>query len=335
MSRATAYRIGVDLGGTNIQAGVLDADGTLLHRDRCKTKAKHGAEAVLERIAGLVERLIVDAGIERGHVAAVGVGAPGAIDVERGVVVNAVNLRWTDLPVAARLADRLGLPVTLDNDVNVGAWGEHAAGAAKGHDDVLAVFVGTGIGGGLILNGRLYRGAHCTAGEIGHTILNADAPLGQRTLEDLASRSAIVRRLVQLIESNHPSDVAERVGGKWEKVRSRVLAEAAAAGDPLTLELLDDAAHYLGTALANAVTLLSIPCVVLGGGLVDALGEPWVERVRERYHTRVFPPSLGETSIVPGALGDDAGLIGAALLAGTTLTQSVGSGHHPPTPEKS
>lgn len=335
MASPSRYFIGIDLGGTNIQAGVVDEHGQIIARDRKKTKATRGADAVIERTATLVERLIEEAALERAAIGGVGIGAPGAIDVESGVVLNAVNLRWTDLPLADRLSERLALPVILENDVSAGAWGEHVAGAARGYEDLLAVFVGTGIGGGLVLGGRLYRGAHSTAGEIGHTLLAADAPLGHRTLEELASRSSIVHRLVGLIESNHPSLVTERVEGQWHKIRSRVLADAAAEGDPLTLTLLSEAARYVGTALANAVTLLSLPCTVVGGGLVDALGEPWVEQVRQSYRERVFPAQLGDYPILLSELGDDAGLVGAGLLAAERFAGEVGPLPQSPHPEKS
>lgn len=323
MSSSPSQRcyVGVDLGGTNIQVGVLDAQGRVLQRCRKKTKAERGADAVVERIARLVERVIADAGLESADIGGVGVGAPGAIDVERGVVLNAVNLRWTDLPLADRLSERLGLAVMVDNDVSAGAWGEYVAGAGRGHDDLLAIFVGTGIGAGLVLGGELYRGFHSTAGEIGHTVLDADAPLGRRTLEDLASRNSIVNRLVRLIESNHPSMVTQMVDGDWSKVRSRVLAEAAEAGDQLTLDVLADAARYVGIALANAVTLLSLPCAVVGGGLATALGEPWLEQVRANFREKVFPRQLGDCPVLMSKLGDDAGLIGAALLIKSRFPQ--------------
>ena len=307
--------IGIDLGGTNIQAGVLDETGALIQRDRTKTKADQGADVVLGRIEKVIDDVLKKADLKRGDIAAIGIGAPGAVDRRQGIVIDAVNLGWRDLPLRERLEGELKRPVLVDNDVNVGTWGEHQAGAAQDYDDLLGVFVGTGIGGGLVLNGRLYHGRHHTAGEIGHTVLDADAPLGRRTLENLASRTSIVNQLVQLIESSEPSVLGELVDGDWSKVKSKALSEAVAREDALTLTVLDNAARYVGTAIANAVTLLSLPCVVVGGGLVEALGERWLDPVRTAFRDRVYPSHLGDCPIFMSRLGDDAGLIGAGLLA--------------------
>ena len=312
--------IGIDLGGTNIQAGLLGADGALLARERTKTKADQGLEKVLERIEKIVDDVLEDGGQKRDALGGVGIGAPGAIDVERGVVINAVNLRWNDVPLAERLKDRLDVDVVVDNDVNVGTWGEHVAGAGRDYDDLLGVFVGTGIGSGLVLGGALFHGAHRTAGEIGHTILNADAPPGRRTLENLASRTSVVNLLRQMVEANESSAIPELADGNWNKVRSKILSQAYEQRDPLTVQVLTDAARYVGTAIANTTTLLSLPATVLGGGLVEALGEPWVTQVREAYRARVFPRELGECPIFAGQLGDDAGLIGAGWLARSRLS---------------
>ncbi|MFP4145011.1 MAG: ROK family protein [Phycisphaeraceae bacterium] len=315
MGDGKSLYVGIDLGGTNIQAGVMGPDQSVLARHKTKTKADKGTEAVLDRIAKAVTDLLDEADLSASDVGGLGIGAPGAIDVASGVVLNAVNLRWRDVELAKELGRRLDLPVTVDNDVNVGTWGEQQLGAGRDFDDVMGVFVGTGIGAGIVLDGRLYHGHFRTAGEIGHTVLSADAPLGRRTLEDLASRTAIVRQLTQLIRSNHPSCLPELVEGDLRKIRSRVLAEAVRQKDALTLEVIEQAAKYVGTAIANAVTLLSLPCVVLGGGLTEALGRTWVDLVRTAFSEHVFPWELRECTIVPSELEDDAGVLGAALLA--------------------
>lgn len=312
--------IGVDLGGTNIQCAVYDADKQdILVRDGTKTKAKDGSDAVVGRIEKLARKLLDEAKLEEADIVGLGIGAPGAIDFDHGLVLDAPNLGWTDYPLQKELGSKFKFPVTIDNDVNVGAWGEYKAGAGKGYDEQMAVFVGTGVGAGLIIHGKLYQGTNHTAGEIGHTIVGGRGTLGHRTVEDLASRTSMVRRLRHMIEYNHPSIVPELVDGDLSKIRSKVIAQAFEAGDPLTLEVVADAARYVGMAIANAVTLLSLPCVVVGGGATEALGKPWMKQVRENFERHVFPDKLRKIKIVASELEDNAGPVGAALLAAERL----------------
>jgi len=307
--------LGVDLGGTNIQVGALDANDKIIAREKTKTKADKGEDEVVSRIAGAVSDVLKDIDMEAGEVGGLGIGAPGAIDFNKGIVLEAVNLRWTDYPLKKKLESEIGIAVTLDNDVNVGTWGEFKAGAAKGKSDVLGVFVGTGIGGGLVLGGKLFHGAMMTAGEIGHTVLRADAPFGRRTLEQNASRTASVNLITQLIEANHESEIYSLTDGDMSKVKSKVLAKAVEKDDALAVEVLRQSARDVGIASANAVTLLSLEAVVLGGGVVEALGAKYVDWARESFLQHVFPPVLRKCQLLESKLGDDAGLMGAALLA--------------------
>lgn len=316
--------IGVDLGGTNIQCGLVDAGGKVVVRDSTKTKADLGPDGVTERIAGLVMKVLEKAGAKPGEVTAMGIGAAGAIDVRKGVVLEAPNLRWTDYPLRKQLEKRLdGVAVLVDNDVNVGAWGEFKVGAGKKFGDMLAIFVGTGIGGGLVLDGKLYRGALGIAGEIGHTTINPEAGVGRRTLEQRASRTAVVERIKQMIRANQESVIPQLVGGDLDQVRSKVLAQAVKEGGPLAIAVLEEAARDVGVAAANAVSLLSLPCVVLGGGLTEALRDWWVDRVRTAFEKHVFPPPLRAAKVVMSKLQDDAGVVGAALLAGEQMSNKT------------
>lgn len=307
--------VGVDLGGTGIKVGIVDRDGAILVTEKTKTKADEGSDAIVKRIVKTVREAMEEAGLGPRDIGGLGIGAPGTIDFDKGVVVNATNLRWNKFPLGKLLGDELKMPVVVDNDVNVGTWGEYIQGAGKGHEDLLGVFVGTGIGGGVVLNGKLYRGHFATAGEIGHTILLADAPRGRRSLENLASRTAIVNLLAQLVAANHKSRLTQISGGDVASVRSKGLAQAVEQDDDLAIEVLRQAAHYVGVAIANYVTVMSLPCVVVGGGLTEALGKRWVEWVRESFEAYVFPPELRACKIVAGKLGDDAGVLGAAALA--------------------
>jgi glucokinase len=310
--------VGVDLGGTNMQIGVVSPEYKILAPAKRKTKAAEGLEAVVTRIVSGIEEACHTAGIAVANLGGVGIGAPGAVDPDEGVVIEAVNLRWKDTPLADILSKRLKTKVYLDNDVNVAVFGEWKLGAGRGCDDLLGVWVGTGIGGGLILNGKLYYGHFKTCGEIGHTILFPNNPKGHRSLEHNCSRTAVVEQLVRLIKGNHKSKLAGELEDDVEKIKSRTLARHYHGGereDSLVIEVIDRSADDLAFAIANTVTLLSLPRVVLGGGLTEACGKPFVERVQRSARELVFPPALRKLEVVASQLEDNAGVLGAAMIA--------------------
>ena len=313
--------VGIDLGGTNMSAAVVDSHNRVIGSSRRKTYAELGFEAVLERVAEMVATTIKEAGLKKKKIRAIGIGVPSPVVIETGIALDAPNLGWRRVDVGSRLAERTGLPVFVDNDVNVAVYGEFRTGAAKEFDDVLGIWSGTGVGGGLVLGGRPYYGHHWTAGEIGHTVILPGIGLGRETLEEIASRAAIVRTLVDLIRSNHSSIVPELVDGDLSSIKSKTLAKAARAGDGLTIRVLRDAARFVGIAAANFVTTLSLPCVVLGGGLATELGDMWAEWVGQSVSEHVFPQELKSVSVVVTQLGDDAGTIGGAIIARERATE--------------
>ncbi len=335
--------VGIDLGGTNINVGVVDHGLRLLPGSQVnkKTQAVLGVGTVLDRIAAAVRASIDGAGLSMREVSSIGIAAAGAVDSSRGVVLKGGNLGFTNVPLAAQLRKRTGLRVFVENDVNAAVYGEwvHPRGAIQGARDALGVWIGTGVGGGLIISGRLYSGGFFTAGEIGHTTLFPGVPLGRRSLEQNCSRTAISDRLLALIASGHESVLRQtiekekkdlldkarkdlkdkgKLGWNFEPskiLRSRAVAEAYERGDKLTISVVHEAAEHLGIAIAGAVTLLSLPHVVLGGGFTEALGAPWVGAVREATKRHVFPPECRKVRVVGTRLKDKAGIIGAALLA--------------------
>jgi glucokinase len=307
--------VGVDLGGTNMQIGVVDPAAKVVASAKRKTKASEGQDAVVARLVEGIEEACESAKVKTSDLAAVGIGAPGVVDPKSGMVFEAVNLRWRDVPLGKILADRLKASVHIDNDVNVAVYGEYRLGAGERAPNLLGVWLGTGVGGGLIIDGKLHHGDFFSGGEIGHMTLFPGNPPGYRSFEQNCSRSAVVDSLVRLINTNHRSILPEIVEGDLSEIKSKAVARAYEAGDALTLEVVDTVAELIGVHIAGVVTLLSLGRVVLGGGLTEAIGEPLIERVRRTVRANVFPERARAVKVVGTKLLDDAGVLGSALLA--------------------
>ena len=315
MAKSTKPAVGIDLGGTNMQIGVVTQDFKLIGQSKRKTKAADGAAAVIDRIVEGVGEAATLAKISIKDLCAVGIGAPGAVDPETGIVLEAVNLRWKNYALADVLSKRLGVPVFLDNDVNVAVWGEHKIGAGKESRNMLGVWVGTGIGGGLVLNGALYYGHFMTAGEIGHVIALPGNPPGHRSLEHNCSRTSVVDQIVRLVRSNRKSKITELCEGDYDKIKSSMVAKAYELGDEVVHEVVDYAAELLGIEIGGVVTLLSLERVVIGGGLTEAIGKPFVDLVEKSVKTIAFPDRCKQVKVVASQLEDTAGIYGAAMIA--------------------
>ena len=305
--------VGIDLGGTKIYAVVFDGAGVLAEA-KSKTPTQGGPLAVVDAMAAVVRDLgPID------DLAGIGVGAPGVIDPAEGTVRQAPNLPgWMEpFDVAGALSTVLdGVPVVVDNDVNVGTLAEHRLGAGQGADDVLGVFAGTGIGAGVILDGVLRRGPTGAAGEIGHMIVRRGGRLcscgGRGHLEAYAGRAAMERRARDLERKGRDTVLVDLAPGR--RMTSGVFVKALSVGDSVAVELIDEAVGALGVAIASATSLLDIPLVVVGGGLADRLGPAFVQRVEQACRADVFPRNP-DLRIVPAMLGDRGGSIGAALMA--------------------
>jgi glucokinase len=302
---------GVDLGGTKIQ--VIRVAGDEVVASGRRSTPPGGPEAVVAAVAETVGELG-----DPQQLTAVGVGAPGAIEVDTGIVKRAPNLEGFDRPVplGPLLSEAIGLPVTVDNDVNVAGLAEHRLGAGVGSDDLLAVFVGTGVGGGLVLGGQVRRGPGGVAGEIGHVIVKDGGRRcgcgGHGHLEAYAGRAGMERTARKRHEEGTKTKLVKLAGDG--RMKSSVFAKALDEGDHLAEELVAEAAQALGAALASAVALVDLDRVVLGGGLGDRLGAPFIEAVERETRERLFVADAPFT-VVPAALGDLAGARGAALLA--------------------
>ena len=311
--------VGVDLGGTKILVGVVGPDHEILGRSKRPTPAEEGGPAILAAIVAAIDLALAEAHLGRADIAGIGVGSPGPLDPGAGVVLFSSNLNVKDWPLGPDLSREIGRPCLLRNDVRVGGYGEFRLGAGRGYRDVLAAFVGTGIGGCYIADGKIVEGATGNAGEIGHVVVKANGPMcscGRRgCLEALSSRSAIARRVSKAAKRGEVSVLAPKVDKKSGKLKSGDLASAVAESDPVALREVERAAHYLGLGLGGLVNLLGPEVVIVGGGVTAALGEPFMELIRASARQQILVDPDQTIKIEPAALGDDAGILGAALMA--------------------
>jgi glucokinase len=311
--------IGVDMGGTKILAGVVTPDGEIIGMAKRATKPEGGAEKVINRMLKTVRDAAAEAKVDLENVACVAAGTPGPLDPDKGVVISAPNLGWDNVPLSKMLGDELGLPVFIENDVNLGTLGETALGAGKGIRDLVGIFVGTGIGGGIVLDGQLRQGFRKTAGEVGHMPLLPDGPVcgcGRRgCVEALASRTAIERDILAGIAAGRESLIPELMKREErDRVTSGILAEAVQKGDPLVTEVLARSQYYLGLTVASIVNFLDVEMVILGGGVVEAFGDEFLTPIRRvSYQYFINQRNAKNVRIVPAKLGDNAGLLGAAV----------------------
>ena len=313
------YIIGVDLGGTNIVAGAMPEDGSREVAMRSEpTRADQGAEAVVDRIARMIDTVIAETIAEtnakREDFAGVGIGSPGPLDRERGIVIVTPNLGWRNFPLRDEISKRVGLPASLDNDANCATLGEWWCGAAKGARHVIGITIGTGIGGGLILDGRLYHGASDVAGEIGHTTIDST---GRRCncgnygcLEAYASGPAIAERAREALAGGEPSVLLKMVNDDLKKITAQLVYDAAKKDDDVARQVVRETANFLGAGVANLLNIFNPNVVVIAGGVTQA-GAPLFEPLRAEVRRRAFKPAVESCKILPGLLRGSAGVVGA------------------------
>lgn len=315
-----SFIIGVDLGGTKISAGAVSLDGSRIAGVRSiPTQAELGAEGVVERIYSVIEGVILDTmnetGASRKDIIGIGIGAPGPLIREKGIVVVAPNLGWKDYPLRDRITSRFGLPATLDNDANCATVGEWWLGAARGGRNVVGITIGTGIGGGLIIEGKLYHGASDVAGEIGHTTIDVNGRHckcgNYGCLEAYASGPAIATRAAEaLMREDTASLLPALVDGQLERITAELVYDAAKKGDGLANEIVRDTARYLGAGIASLLNIINPDVVVIAGGVTRA-GEALFGPLRAEVRRRAFNPAVKAARIVPAELPGTAGVVGA------------------------
>ncbi len=323
------FIVGIDLGGTNIAAGAMPTDGTReIAMRMIPTLSENGAEAVVDRIAALVEDVIRETqnetGAERSDFLGVGIGSPGPLDRARGVVIVTPNLGWRDFPLRDEVSKRVNLPATLDNDANCATLGEWWCGAAKGGRNVVGMTIGTGIGGGLIIEGKLYHGASDSAAEIGHTTIDST---GRRCkcgnygcLEAYTSGPAIAERARETLEGDDDSLLVGMADGDLKKITAQTVFEAAKRGDRIASEVVRDTAHFLGVGVSNLLNIFNPDTFVIAGGVTQA-GDLLFDPLRAEVKRRAFKPAVDACRIVAGALPLSAGVVGAVA---TFRAQTLG-----------
>ncbi len=325
--RQKRYGLGIDLGGTKILAGVVDVEsGKVLGSARKKTRAERGAKAIAERLNEVAQEALDAAKVPaNGSIVGIGVGAAGQLDRKDGVVLASPNLPFENFPLAEHLQAQFHLPVTLENDVEAAAYGELYHGAGKGCPLFVCVFVGTGIGGGIVQDGKLFRGASGTAGELGHMTVVAGGrlcPCGSRgCLEAYASRTAMTHAIAGEIKRGRHSVVKADIEDGTGVLRSGHFADAIDAKDELVIQVVQEAADYLAYGLASITNFYNPQKIILGGGVIEAM-DVMFDRATQRAKEIALPAPAHTVTFAKAALGDNSGMVGAATLAAAALDDS-------------
>lgn len=311
--------LAIDLGGTKIEGAIISKKGQVIAREQCPTLADEGPQPVVNRILSAIEHLLGLEGVAPSGLHSISIAAAGAVDFERGIVTASPNLPgWNNIPLRDIVREKYGVGTFLINDASAAALGEHRFGAGRGVENLIYLTVSTGIGGGIIVDDRLYTGVCGTAGEIGHTTVDIN---GQRCncgntgcLETLASGTAVAGEAIRRIGSGEGSSLAGMVEGKIEDITAETVGVAAREGDRLALEVISRAAGFLGVGMVNLVNIFNPEMIIVGGGMAQ-MGDLLLGPARQVVKERAFSLPARAVRIVPARLGDSAGVLGAAVFA--------------------
>ncbi len=314
---AEKYNICLDIGGTKVLGAVFDSKDQIVYRYKKKsTESGSSSQNVEEVIISVVEELLKTCGIKKSQLNAIAAGAPGVIDQENGIILFSPNLPFRNYDIKTPMLKKFGVPFYIGNDVNVGVLGEYKYGAARGYKNVVGFFVGTGMGGGLILNGTLFTGNQFKAAEYGHMILDPEGPLcncGQRgCLEAFSSKQGISSYIRQQVSRGRESEMAEQV--KEGVFRSKFLKKALANKDQVTMEAMDRACHYLAVATGNLINTISPDVVIYGGGVVEATKDLIRDKVAAEVDRYCMPSIRTSVELKTAALGDDSNIYGSLAM---------------------
>lgn len=312
------YVVGVDLGGTKILTALADLQGKILAKTKLPTKAEESVGAVIKRIVNSIKQVIKEVEVKKREVQAIGVGCPGPLNVKEGIIYNAPNLGWQDVNIKKLLQSKIDVPILIENDANAAALGEKWFGAGRGKDNLIYMTVSTGIGGGIIINRKLYHGANDSAGEIGHMIIDPDSNVkcgcrDQGCWEALASGTAIEKLGQEALKSGRTSLMREMIT-EIEEIDGALVTKAAAKGDEVALEIMEQVTNYLGVGVVNLVNVLNPEMIIVGGGVSNA-GEMILKPIKEIVAKRALEAPAKEVKIVPAQLGSEVGVMGAIAKA--------------------
>lgn len=308
--------IGVDLGGTNIVCAAVTPQARIIEKHKRLTEVPKGVERVVANIKECIREVLRKTNLSLGQISGIGIGSPGPLNTRTGVVISPANLHgWHNVPLRKMLEDEFNVLVVLDNDANAAAYGEKWAGAGKGVDNLVVFTLGTGVGGGIILDGKLLRGPDDTAGEVGHCTIDYNGyqcKCGNRgCLETYVSATGIVRRTIEAIRQGRETVINSMVEGDLSRLTSKIVHEALEQGDALACEIFEETGRLLGVGISNIVNTLNPEMIIISGGVIQA-GEHLFRPTREEVHRRAFEEPARTAKIVPAQLGGEAGVIGAA-----------------------
>ena len=309
--------VGIDLGGTNIAVGLVDEEGKILHKDSTPTLLERGPEPIIEDMGKLSLKVIKDAGYTLDDVKAIGIGAPGIADPKTGVMVFCTNLRWHMVPLRELLQKVINKPVFIDNDATVAGLAESVAGVSAGIANSVFLTLGTGVGGGVVINHKIYSGSHGVGSELGHMTVQCE---GRKCTcgstgcwEQYSSATALIRQGREAVEGHPESLILKKVNGDASKIEARTIIDAAREGDPIACKVYDKYIYYLAIGIVAIINAFDPEVIVLGGGVSKA-GDFLLEPLRKKVAEYVFYKDLPYAEIKIATLGNDAGIIGAAML---------------------
>ncbi|NLP45806.1 MAG: ROK family glucokinase [Epulopiscium sp.] len=312
------YHIGIDLGGTNIAAAIVTEEGKMICKDSIPTLREREHTEILKDMAQLCLRLMKEEGLKEKDIYSIGIGSPGTADPEKGILLYANNLKFHNVCMRKELQKYISVPVYLENDANCAALGESISGAAKSYKDSVTITLGTGVGGGIIVDGQIVSGSFHGGGELGHHVIKMD---GDRCScgrlgcwEVYASATALIRDARIAAAKNPKSLLLRLVDGDIQKMNAKIPFDAAQQGDKIAQEVINQYIHYLAVGIVNIINVLQPEVIVVGGG-VSAQGENLLVPLRKEVERQIYGSDKIKTKIVAAELGNDAGIIGAAMLS--------------------
>ena len=308
---------GIDVGGTKIYSVVINENGEILSRSKLKTGRDTAFEVVFDRILECYHAACAKANIGEDSISAVGLAVPSSIDREHGILKHAPNLGWVNLEIRSLLKEKFGKPVFIDNDVNMGVFGEYHFGAGKGYQSIYGMFVGTGLGGGYVADGKIVRGVSYTGGEAGHMIIKMGGPRcgcgNKGCLEAFAAKAGMISYMKKQVEKKGKTTLLDQIAPDWRNtVGSSALRKAFKRDDELVKKALKRSAKSIGVAAANLITVTGVEAIIIGGGVIEELGEFFLPIIEKYMHKNAFADGAKGVALLQSNLGDDAVALGAA-----------------------